>query len=158
MLFQKKEAVFLSPADGEAIPLSDVPDEVFSSGMLGTGLAVDLSGDTVYSPVRGRIVNIAETSHAYTLLSEDGLDVLVHIGIDTVELRGEGFRTAVATGENVEAGAILAHVDTDHIRARGYSLITPVLISNPERLKSSTPSYGKMTGGKSEILRYKIKT
>ena len=84
MLFQKKEKLILAVADGEAVPLNEVPDEAFSSGILGVGFAIAPTSGTVYSPVSGKIESITETRHAYTILTDDGLDVLVHVGIDTV--------------------------------------------------------------------------
>ena len=90
MIFKKKQ-VLLAVTDGEAIPLSSVRDEAFASGMLGVGFAIEPSMGTVSSPVGGTVESVAETGHAYTIHTKDGLDILVHIGIDTVSLKGDGF-------------------------------------------------------------------
>lgn len=156
MLFQKKEKVMLSPADGEAIPLSAVPDEAFSSGILGVGFAIKPSSGTVYCPVSGKIETITETRHAYTVLTDDGLDVLIHIGIDTVKLGGEGFLSMVSEGERIKAGDVIARVDLDLIAKKGLDTVIPVVITNPEKLSQNRITTGKALGGKSEILRYRF--
>lgn len=152
----KKQRVFLAPCDGEVIELSRVPDPVFSEGMLGIGIAVEPLQDTVCSPVDGQVVSIADAAHAYTLLSEDGLELLLHVGIDTVELKGEGYHPAVAIGDRVRAGDPLVRIDREKIQARGYALTTPLIVTNPECLGQHTPVYGNAEGGKTPILRYTL--
>ena len=156
MLFQKKEKLILAVADGEAVPLNEVPDEAFSSGILGVGFAIAPTSGTVYSPVSGKIESITETRHAYTILTDDGLDILVHVGIDTVELGGEGFVCTVNAGERVKAGEVLAQVDLDLLQKKSYSTLIPVLVTNPERLSNTDFTYGRVLGGKSEAVRYRL--
>ena len=156
MLFGKKEKSLLAVADGQAIPLSDVPDEAFASGLLGVGIAIRPSKGTVCSPSDGVIESITETGHAYTIHSLDGLDILVHIGIDTVTLGGKGFLPMVKVGYKVRAGDVIARADLDAIREAGLSTIIPVLITNPEVLEYNKPLFGEMQGGKSEALRYRL--
>ena len=156
MLFQKKAKIMLAVADGNAVPLSEVPDEAFSSEILGKGFAVKPTSGTVYSPVDGTVESITESRHAYTLLSDDGLDILVHIGIDTVELKGEGFLSMVKEGDKIRAGDVLARADLDLIRQKGFETVIPVVITNPERLSKTDFSLGKVLGGKSEALRYQL--
>ncbi|MBQ9131267.1 MAG: PTS glucose transporter subunit IIA [Clostridia bacterium] len=159
MLFSKFNARLLAVTDGNLLPLSQVPDQAFSSGILGQGYAIDPTAGTVYSPVSGTVDSIAETRHAYTILSEDGLDVLIHVGIDTVELKGEGFLPMVKIGDKVKAGDVLARADLDLIRSRGYATVIPVLITNPEALQGFRAAPAKtVTGGKSEALEYRIKS
>lgn len=156
MLFQKKEKKLLAVADGNAIPLTEVPDEAFASGLLGVGFAIDPTDGHICSPVSGRLQNISQTRHAYTILSDDDLDVLVHIGIDTVELNGIGFTSHVREGDTLNTGDLLATVDLALLKSKNYSCVIPVLISNPERLSGIDFTYGRVLGGKSEAARYRL--
>jgi len=155
MLFQKKEKILPAVMDGEAIPLSAVPDEAFASGMLGVGFGIQPTSGTVYCPADGKIVGITETRHAYTVLTDDGLDLLIHVGIDTVKLGGEGFISMVVEGERVTAGSVIARADLELISSRGYPTVTVVLITNPDQLFKSSFTFGKVLGGKSEVMRYR---
>lgn len=145
----------LAIADGRAVPLGNVPDEVFASGMLGNGFAVEPISGTIYSPVSGRIDSVTETKHAYTIKSDDGLDILVHIGVDTVKLGGQGFISLVERGDNVRAGDVIAKADIAYIKANGLSPITPVLIANHDELKSYDFKLGAVRGGRSAVMTYK---
>lgn len=117
-------------ADGEAIPVSDVPDEVFASKALGDGVAVIVTDGKVYAPADGEISMVAETLHAYGISTEDGLELLVHIGINTVELNGEGFTPKVKEGDKVKAGDLLCEVDMELMKQKGYPMHTPILMTN----------------------------
>lgn len=145
----------LAVADGMALPLEDVPDPAFSGKMLGDGFAVEPSVGVFYSPVDGRVESVTDTRHAYSIRSDDGLDILVHIGIDTVELKGKGFSSLVAAGDRVKAGEPIARADLDLIRAGGLPTITPVLVSNTEELGAFELSLGEVKGGASAVLRYR---
>ncbi len=134
-------------ADGEAIPLGSVADEVFSSKMLGDGIAVVPIGKAFVSPCDGKVLGVAKTAHAYNLLSDDGLEILVHIGVDTVELCGEGFAPKVKEGDHVKAGDILCTADTDFIKSKGYDTTTPIIISNFQILSFFDISYGNVKAG-----------
>ena len=156
MLFSKKVSAFLAVADGEVIPLEKVPDEAFASGVLGVGFAVLPTSGTVYSPVSGRVESVTDTGHAYTILSEDGLDVLVHVGIDTVELKGEGFMPFAYPGKEIKAGDVLTRVDLEVLRQKEKPAHIPVLVTNPEKLAKFDVSYGRVHGGKSRAMTYRI--
>jgi len=145
----------LAVSDGTALPLSSVPDEAFSSGMLGDGFAIDPVAGNIYSPASGHIDSVTDTRHAYTIHSDDGLDILVHVGIDTVKLGGEGFISLVEPGDAVRAGDIIARVDLEHIKNRGLSAITPVLVANHDTLKHYDFKLGQVRGGKSAVMTYK---
>lgn len=153
-LFREDRGTLLSVADGRAVPLSDVPDEAFASGMLGSGFAVEPSGGTIYSPVDGVVEGVADTRHAYTIRSRDGLDVLVHIGVDTVKLGGAGFLPLVSAGDSVNAGDAIARADLGVIRAAGCRAVTPVLVANSEEIDKIKLKFGSVTGGKSAVLTY----
>lgn len=145
----------LAVADGQAVELGAVPDEAFSSGMLGSGFAVIPSAGTIYSPIDGEIQSITDTRHAYTIHSSDGLDVLVHIGIDTVSMEGKGFVSLVEEGDTVRAGDIIAKADLGLIKTRGLSAITPVLVTNSDELRDFSIKRGHVQGGKSAVMTYK---
>ncbi len=124
------EVLVLAPMDGDLIALADVPDPVFSSGAMGTGVGVVPTSGTVYAPVSGTVIVTMDSGHAYGIRTADGVEVLVHVGIDTVNLKGEGFTPKVHQGESVTAGDVLAEVDLDAVKAAGYSTTTVVLITN----------------------------
>ena len=156
MLFSKKETALLAVATGRSIPLSEVPDEAFASGILGEGFAIDPIDGTVYSPVSGAVESIAESLHAYTLHSDDGLDVLVHVGIDTVELGGEGSLPAVSEGARVKAGEVLCRVDLNLLHGKNFPCVIPVVITNPEAAELRTVRACKTVGGQTAVLSYRL--
>ena len=147
----------LAVADGRAVPLDEVSDEVFASGMLGGGFAVQPISGNIYSPVDGEIVGITESKHAFTIKSDDGLDVLVHIGIDTVKLGGNGFTPMVREGERVKAGGLIARVELSVIRGAGYDTVIPVVITNSEDMSGVKYRYGDVKGGKSAVISYQVR-
>ncbi len=130
----------LSPLDGTLMALSDVPDPVFGKGIMGPGVAVLPSGDTAYAPGAGVVVAAQPTGHAFGLLLDSGVEVLIHIGIDTVKLKGEGFDVKVAKGDRVAPGTPLVSFDRKIIEEAGYSLVTPVIILNAKKFGSVEPS------------------
>lgn len=121
-----------SPLSGKVLPLSDVPDKVFSSGAMGKGLAIDPEKGELIAPADGEITTIFPTGHAVGLTTKDGIEILMHIGMDTVELEGQGFETFVKQGDQVKAGDLLVQFDIEAIKAAGYSVITPIVITNTE--------------------------
>lgn len=156
MLFQKKKSPLLAVASGRAIPLANVPDEAFSTGILGKGFAIEPTNGAVYSPISGRIDNVSESKHAYTIFSDDGLDLLVHVGIDSVTLKGEGFTPLVEAGTLIRAGDPLMRVDLDLLRAKNVPTVIPVIVTNPERLRDTDFSFGTTEGGKTAVMHYRL--
>ena len=130
----------LSPLAGTVVALGDVPDPVFSRGTLGPGIAVIPSGNTAYAPGSGVIVAAQPTGHAFGLLLDSGVEVLIHVGIDTVKLKGEGFDVHVAKGQRVTAGTPLVTFDRQVIENAGYPLITPIIILNARKFGSVEPT------------------
>ncbi len=120
----------LSPLDGWLAPLAEVPDAVFADRMLGDGVAIDPTSGELRSPCDGEVIAIAKTQHAITIRAANGAEVLVHVGIDTVALQGEGFQVHVECGQRVQAGQRLSSFDLDRVMRGAKSLITPVLIAN----------------------------
>lgn len=130
----------LSPLDGTVVPLADVPDPVFSKGTMGPGVAVLPSGDTAYAPGSGVVVAVPASGHAFGLVLDGGVEILIHIGIDTVALKGEGFDVKVAKGQKVTAGTPLVTFDRKVIEAAGYPLITPIVVLNGKKFGSVEPA------------------
>lgn len=129
-----------SPAEGEVVPMAEIDDPVFSAGTLGDGVGVIPAEDKVYSPVAGTIVSAMKTGHAYGIKTESGVEVLVHIGINTVKMKGEGFAPAVKKGDTVGAGDLLATVDFDAVRAAGFDTTIVVAVTNTKSLAEVTPA------------------
>ncbi|GGD11146.1 N-acetylglucosamine-specific PTS transporter subunit IIBC [Pontibacillus salipaludis] len=121
---------FALPIEGRVMELREVPDEVFAQGMMGQGFAIDPSGDTFTSPVEGKVVNVFPTKHAIGLETETGIEILIHIGLDTVKLQGEGFELLVEDGQAVTKGTPLIKVDFDKIRDKVPSIVTPIVFTN----------------------------
>lgn len=124
----KKAVVIASPLNGAVVTLDQVPDPVFSGKVLGDGCAVIPSDGKIYSPVNGEISSVAKTRHAYGFLSDDGLEVLVHFGLETVALDGEGFTPHLKEGDKVRVGDLVAEVDVDLLKSKNINMITPVIV------------------------------
>lgn len=137
----------LSPMDGEVMELSKVPDEVFSTKMLGDGFAVMPTSNKVYSPVDGEITVLFPTKHAVAITTNEGLEVLVHIGVDTVSLNGEGFTAHVEQGDKVKKGDLLLTLDLDFLKEKAKSIISPVIITNMDNVKSISIKTGSTKNG-----------
>lgn len=131
--------VVSAPMAGRLLPLSEVPDPVFSQGLVGPGFAVDPSDGAVRAPSAGEIIMIAPTLHAVGLRTAGGAELLVHVGIDSVTLKGEGLHALVSVGDTVEAGQPLLEADLALLSARIPSTITPVLVTNADGFALSEP-------------------
>lgn len=148
----KKLQRILAPLSGEVIPLSDVPDEVFSRRILGDGAAIRPTDGRLLSPVDGVIATIAETRHAIGFTTDDGLEVLVHVGLDTVQLGGEGFRLHVQPGDRIRAGDLVAEIDLELLRARGLETLTPVVLTGGTENLTLSPAGGSVRAGADALL------
>lgn len=157
-MFGTKQKKICAVADGEAIAIDKVPDEVFASRMLGDGFAVEPERGEIVSPVDGEITGITETKHAYTITSNDGLEILVHIGIDTVALGGSGFEPLVREGSRVKAGDPVARVDLSFVKDSGYQTVIPVVVTNADEIGIRDLSFifGNVKGGKSTVALYSV--
>ncbi|MFT4227658.1 PTS sugar transporter subunit IIA, partial [Micropruina sp.] len=133
------EVIVRSPMDGTLVAIGDVPDPVFASGAMGAGIGVEPTSGTVYSPVTGTIIVTMGSGHAYGIRTDEGVEVLVHVGIDTVNMKGEGFEPKVAQGDRVSAGDVLVEVDLGKITEAGYSTTTVVIITNTATQKGVAP-------------------
>lgn len=130
MKARKGQIVVASPLSGRYVPLADVPDATFSQKVLGEGFAIDPNSGEVRSPVEGTVAQVFKTGHAIGLVGPEGLEVLIHVGIDTVKMQGEGFHPRVKAGDKVKIGDLLLEFDLDLVRKKAKSAITPVVITN----------------------------
>lgn len=129
-----------SPAAGKVVPMADIDDPVFSAGTLGDGVGIVPENNDVYSPVSGTIVSAMKTGHAYGIKTEDGVEVLVHIGINTVKMKGKGFAPAVKKGDTVKQGELLATVDFAKVTEAGYDTTIVLAVTNTKALSAVTPA------------------
>lgn len=131
MLKKENKGIFIgSPIEGEAVSLKEVNDPTFAQEMLGKGIAIKPSKGRVVAPIDGEITILFETKHAISIVSEQGVELLIHIGLDTVNLKGENFTTHVKAGDKVKSGDLLIEFDIEKIKEAGYDTITPVVICN----------------------------
>lgn len=150
------EEDIINPIEGEIIPITEVPDQVFSGKMMGDGFAIIPSEGTVISPVDGEIVNVFPTKHAIGILSKGGKEILIHIGIDTVKLNGNGFEVLVSQGDKVTKGQQLVKIDLHYIRDNAPSTITPVVFTNlKEGQEVVIQKPGKQGKGEVDIIKIK---
>ena len=141
-----------APVAGKLVPITEVNDKVFASKALGDGVGIVPSDGHVVAPVAGVLMTVPESGHAFGIKTDDGVEVLVHVGIDTVQLEGKGFELDVAKDQRVEAGDLLAKVDLDAVKAAGYDTTTMVVVINTATLKSVTPAApGEVSLGDSVI-------
>lgn len=134
----KKDTV-VCPAEGEVVPLSEVPDPTFAEEILGKGVAVKLMVGKIYSPINGTVDNVPDSKHAIGLTSDDGVEILIHVGLDTVSLNGQYFDVKVKEGQRVKKGDLLLICDKAKIEAAGYPTITPVIVTNGDDFTDITP-------------------
>ena len=142
----------LAPLSGQAIPLEQVPDDVFSQKLLGDGIAIIPTDGKIYAPVDGEVSTVAETLHAYGFTSGDGLEILVHVGLDSVKLRGEGFTSHVHAGDKVKAGQLVAEVDLKYLISQGVPATTPVLICEGAEDVELSKVSGEVKAGKTAVI------
>ncbi|AJA46223.1 glucose-specific phosphotransferase enzyme IIA component [Clostridium pasteurianum DSM 525 = ATCC 6013] len=148
----------MSPVNGNIVNLTNVPDRMFSEEIVGKGIAVDPLEDIIRSPIDGKIKLIFDTNHAFVVTSKKGIELLVHIGIDTIELNGEGFKRLVKEGDFVKTGDPIIKINRQEIVNKGYKLTTLVVITNLENVKDVICTRDTCVfGSKNFIMTYKIK-
>lgn len=139
-LFGKKESqstiILKSPLSGKVIRLEQVPDPVFSQKIVGDGIAIEPTSNEVVSPVNGEIIQVFPTKHAIGIKAENGLEILIHVGLETVLMNGEGFQSHVKEGDKVNSGDLLLTVDFAQVREKAKSTITPIILTNGDQIAS----------------------
>lgn len=146
------EISITSPVEGKVIPLTEVKDPTFSQEILGKGAAIIPKKGVVYAPFDGKVDAVFETGHALGLVSEDGVELLVHVGIDTVNLKGKHFTPKKKSGDTMKKGDILLEFDIDKIKADGYDVTTPIIISNTEQFAKVKACEDKVVTKESKLL------
>lgn len=144
---------FAMPIDGDIVPLAEVPDEVFAKEMMGPGFGIVPSGNTLHSPVDGRIVTLFPTKHAVGIVTDTGIEILIHVGLDTVKLNGEGFETLVEQDQLIQRGDALLKLDLDYLKTNAPSIVTPVIFTNLSGQKVDMLKNGPQKQGTVSILR-----
>lgn len=148
-----KEAVVYAPIKGEAVELKEVSDPTFAEEILGKGVAIRPAEGKVYAPVDGEISTLFETKHAIGITGNRGVELLIHVGLDTVKLEGKYFTAHVASGQKVTKGQLLLEFDMEAIQKEGYEIITPVIVSNTDDYTSVTGVTGQMVAVGDELLQ-----
>ncbi|QCI20809.1 PTS glucose transporter subunit IIA [Buchnera aphidicola (Hyperomyzus lactucae)] len=157
-LFNNKKPIFskkieiIAPLSGEIVDIEDVPDVVFSNKIVGDGIAIKPLGNQILAPVNGTIGKIFESMHAFSIISEDNVELFVHFGIDTVQLKGKGFKKKAENNQKVKIGDEIIIFDLDFLTNQSKSILTPVVISNMENFKKIKKSSGTIVAGKTVIM------
>ncbi|MDG6882035.1 Glucose-specific phosphotransferase enzyme IIA component [Phocoenobacter uteri] len=149
---ETKEVKIYAPLTGEIVSLEDVPDVVFSEKIVGDGVAIRPAGDTLVAPVNGTIGKIFETNHAFSIESEEGVELFVHFGVDTVELKGEGFTRIATEGQKVKVGEPIIKYDLAVLEEKAKSVLTPVVISNMDEISNLVKKSGSVVEGETVVL------
>lgn len=147
----KKIEIF-APLSGEIINIEDVPDVVFSKKIVGDGIAIKPSGSKIISPINGTIGKILDSKHAFSILSDDGVELFVHFGIDTIKLKGEGFKKVAEDNQKVKIGDTIILFDLNILEKKARSILTPVVISNMEKFRKIEKSSGSIIAGETVIM------
>ena len=153
---KKKVVEFKAPVIGTAIDITQVPDEVFAQKIVGDGLAFEPADGVLYSPVDGEVIQVFPTKHAIGIRTPEGLEVLIHIGIDTVNMKGEGFESFIAANQTIHVGDKMMTFDRDLIRKKAKSTMIPLLITNMDRVRSIACEYGKVETSNA-VMRVRMK-
>ena len=133
--FGKRSIIIASPLDGAVVSVSELSDPVFSEDVLGRGIAIKPDSGCVRAPAKAVVSSMFDTGHAVSLLTDSGVELLIHVGIDTVELKGNHYTKYKANDESVDTGDILIEFNADAISSDGYDTVTPVVVCNPQEFK-----------------------
>jgi sugar PTS system EIIA component len=152
------EVVLASPMSGEIISLTEVPDPVFSQKMMGDGVAVHPSEGKVVAPVDAKVLNVFPTKHAIGLEAAGGLELLIHVGLDTVNMKGEGFDVKVSEGDQVKKGDVLLTYSLELVREKAASVMTPMIVTNGDVVKHMEKHENvTAAAGETTVLTIKLK-
>ena len=157
---KKKEnpvIVLGSPIKGKVVDLKEVSDPTFGEGLLGKGVAIIPAEGKVYSPADGEIGLIFDTLHAISLISGEGAEILIHVGLDTVQMKGEAFEAHVQAGNRVKKGDLLLTVDLEKIKAAGYDTITPIIVCNTDDYEEVQAITAEAAEAGADVLKLLLK-
>ncbi|UAJ65528.1 PTS glucose transporter subunit IIA [Candidatus Schneideria nysicola] len=158
LLKYDKNIEIIAPFSGFLINIEDVPDQVFAEKIIGDGIAIrpDANQNIIMAPIKGNIIKIFETNHAFSINSDDGIEMIIHFGIDTVQLKGEGFTRIAKENQNVNQGDPIISFNFSLLEKRAPSIITPIVIANMDKIKEIVKFAGYVVGGKDTIMSIKI--
>lgn len=155
--FKKNKFIeIVAPITGNILPIEEVPDKVFSEKMIGDGLAINPTEGKVVSPIDGTVVTIFPTNHAIGLVAKEGLEILIHIGLDTVELDGLGFKRIIEKDSKVKKGDLLMEFDINIIKEKGKSPITPIIITNMDKVSKIDKKDGLVKKGENTLFTVEL--
>ncbi|NMB07181.1 MAG: PTS glucose transporter subunit IIA [Tissierellia bacterium] len=156
--FKKNKPIeILSPMTGKIIPLDEINDKGFSEKNLGDGIAIELTDGKVIAPFDGEITSTYKANHCLVIRSKEGIELLIHIGLDTIKLKGEGFTQHVSLMDKVEKGDVILEADLEFLKEKGKSLVSPVIINNMGRIESLEKSEGDVQKGQDNIMTVILK-
>lgn len=151
-ILKKKSIIISAPVNGRCIPLNEIPDETFSQGFLGSGVAIEPTSGKICAPAAGEITAVFPTGHAVGMETPDGVEILIHIGIDTVKLEGKHFQIKAEVGDQVKKGDLLVEVDIAGVKADGFQTVTPVIICNTPDFASVEGITGKEVASGDDVI------
>lgn len=154
---KKKTVSIVAPMTGKAVPLEQVPDPAFSQKIIGDGIAVEPDQGLLIAPFDGHVVHLIDTHHSLVLGHDSGLELLVHIGVNTVSLQGKPFKTFVKTGDKFKQGDKLIEFDIAMIKEAGLPVITPIIIANGDAVADLKVNEGAITAGSGELMTVTMK-
>ncbi|CAL4318595.1 PTS system glucose-specific EIIA component [Buchnera aphidicola (Neophyllaphis podocarpi)] len=149
----KNTIEIIAPISGNVIDLNEVPDDVFAKKIVGDGVAINPTGNLIVSPVNGIIGKIFDSMHAFSIESDEGIELFVHFGIDTIELKGEGFSKLAKEKQKVKIGDPIIKLYLNLIRRKAKSILTPVIISNMDKIKKIKKFSGLVNAGQTVIIK-----
>jgi PTS system N-acetylglucosamine-specific IIC component len=152
---RSSENILYAPITGEIVPLAEVPDAAFSSGAVGDGIAIRPTENMVVAPCDGKLANIFNTNHAFAIVTESGAEIIVHVGVDTVKLRGQGFKRLALPGSLVKMGDPILEIDLAYLAEHAVSTLSPVVLSNADEFGALTEvATGPMVAGKTALFKF----
>ena len=151
-LFNRRMIELGAPVSGKIVPISQVSDPIFAQEMIGKGIAIIPEDGKYYAPCDGHLSVLFPSGHAYALKNRDGVDVIIHIGIDTVKLNGKNFTIHAKQGQEVNKGDLIIEVDINAVKEAGFDIITPMVISNPGMFTDLEKKGGHVTAGDPAIV------
>lgn len=152
-LFAKSGIVVGAPVAGSLVSIRDVSDPTFGEEILGKGVAIIPSDNRIYAPVDGKVATVFPTGHAVAVVGNDGMEILIHVGLDTVKLNGEHFTIHAEEGQEVKKGDLLLEADLEQIKASGYDIITPIVICNTDEFTEIQPEEPKTVAPGDDIMK-----
>ncbi len=149
--FKKKQVEIVSPVDGSLVELEDINDQVFSKKLVGDGVAIVPSSRTITSPIDGVVTRIFPTKHAFMITSPSGIEVMVHVGLDTVDLNGEGFICLVKEGDTVSQACPILEVDFEFLKSKNKDIVTPIIVTSDKEITLEKSKIGTIREGESLV-------